>query len=609
MKTLTQLDKWNKDIEQLTDMAENASSAKLFKYYRGALIDIKKQMKAYIDDYDSLSFAKRLEADRLISVGAQIDKTLKETYGNAKGEIVDHSTISAENGYYGTWYALEGNENVQLDMAFLDKKYIHQLIYKEVAGATFSARLYKERDKLAAATKQALLNATRDGKGYGHAAKAVEEATEASYKQALRIMRTEGGRARSEATQKSYVNAEKNGVTLEKQWIATLDKKTRRAHGELDGQRVPVKGKFKMDGHSADGPRLFKFPALDINCRCSTISVVNGIAPEVRRTKDGVVPFQSYNEWAESKGIKLAPKTPVKPKAPKKPKTPVTDWDSVFSNNMREAVGEDNYKAFIADLNKQKSNQITKMLEKYGKQVEFAPLQNGSAYAKVNKVFLSQADFDGYGGFKPLEVVYHELGHVIDHLGKGDLKRIVRFESKIGRKKEIIEYERQVFQASTSDKYGLKDTIRDDIWRYINGDLPRYESIGKKPRKKAEKEAWLALQDKILTESNANMDKFINDWRDKYKDKKHVLYSLSDILEGSRTDYRLNNSPFGSGHGRDYWKTDGMLETEFMAHMFETLMTNPESLAILKEVLPNSYKLFEQIMDDMTSAGFVEIVK
>lgn len=313
MKTLTQLDKWNKDIEQLTDMAENASSAKLFKYYRGALIDIKKQMKAYIDDYDSLSFAKRLEADRLISVGAQIDKTLKETYGNAKGEIVGHSTISAENGYYGTWYALEGNENVQLDMAFLDKKYIHQLIYKEVAGATFSTRLYKERDKLATATKQALLNATRDGKGYGHAAKAVEEATEASYKQALRIMRTEGGRARSEATQKSYVNAEKNGVTLEKQWIATLDKKTRRAHGELDGQRVPVKGKFKIDGHSADGPRLFKFPALDINCRCSTISVVNGIAPEVRRTKDGVVPFQSYQEWAESKGIKTK-KVAAKPK-------------------------------------------------------------------------------------------------------------------------------------------------------------------------------------------------------------------------------------------------------------------------------------------------------
>lgn len=609
MKTLTQLDKWNKDIEQLTDMAENASSAKLFKYYRGALIDIKKQMKAYIDNYDSLSFAKRLEADRLISVGAQIDKTLKETYGNAKGEIVDHSTISAENGYYGTWYALEGNENVQLDMAFLDKNYIRQLIYKEVAGATFSARLYKERDKLAAATKQALLDATRDGKGYGHAAKAVEEATEASYKQALRIMRTEGGRARSEATQKSYVNAEKNGVTLEKQWIATLDKKTRRAHGELDGQRVPVKGKFKMDGHSADGPRLFKYPALDINCRCSTISVVNGIAPEVRRAKDGVVPFQSYNEWAESKGIKLAPKTPVKPKAPKKPKTPTTDWDSVFSNNMREAVGEDNYKAFIADLNKQKSNQITKMLEKYGKQVEFAPLQNSSAYAKVNKVFLSQADFDGYGGFKPLEVVYHELGHVIDHLGKGDLKQIVRFESKIGRKKEIMEYERNVFHASASDKYSLKDTIRGDIWHYINGDLPTYDSLGKKPRKKAEKEAWLALQDKVLTESSANMDKFINDWRDKYKDKKHVLYSLSDILEGSRTDYRLNNSPFGSGHGRDYWKTDGMLETEFMAHMFETLMANPESLAILKEVLPNSYKLFEQIMDDMTSAGFVEIVK
>lgn len=587
----TQLDKWNKEIAHLSDMAENASNAKLFKYYRQSLIDIKKQMKTYIDDYDSLSFAKRLEADRLINIGSQIDSTLKSTYGKAKGEIADHSGISAEHGYYGTWYALEGNESIQLGMPLLDKRYIEQLVNTKIAGKTFSSRLYKQRVKLGNEVRAALLDATRDGKGYAHAAGRVNEATEASYKQALRIMRTEGGRAQSEATQKSYKAAEDAGVKLEKRWIATLDKKTRQSHGELDGQTVAVDEKFSYGGKKADGPRLFRVAALDVNCRCSTISVVNGIAPDVRRTKNGIEDVQSYDEWATKNGIKTSPK----PKT-----TPKTDWDNVFGKtNMREAVGEDNYKAFIDDLGKQTDKRITGAFEKYGDQVEFHKLKDGGAWSAYNSVQLEQASFDGDRGAHALETVYHELGHAIDHLSKGDLKYMASVR-KVGEKGKMVtvEFEARVSGASQAQKYALKDTIRDDIWHYINGDLPTMDSIGKKPRKKAEKEAWLALQDKILTESSRNMDNFINSFRDKYIDEKMAVRALSDILEGAKLDYRLNNSPFWAGHGSDYWD-DGKLETEFMAHVFESLTTNPEALAILKEVLPNSYKTFEQIMDDM----------
>lgn len=524
---MEQLDKWNKEIAHLSDMAENASSAKLFKYYRQSLIDIKKQMKAYIDDYDSLSFAKKLEADRLINIGSQIDSTLKSTYGNVKGEVENHSTISAEHGYYGTWYALEGNENIQLSMPLLDERYIHQLLYKPIVGKTFSSRLYKERDRLASEVKQALLDATRDGKGYAHAAGRINEATEASYKQALRIMRTEGGRAQSEATQKSYKAAEDAGVKLEKRWIATLDKKTRQSHGELDGQTVAVDKKFSYGGKKADGPRLFKIAALDINCRCSTISVVNGIAPDVRRTKNGIEEMQSYDEWADKNGIKVAPKPAS---------TPKTDWDNVFGKtNMREAVGEDNYKAFIDDLGKQTDKHVTGAFKKYGDQVDFYPLKNTGAYARGSKVQLAQVDFDGERGRPALQTVYHELGHAIDSLGKGELKYMASIKT-IGDKGKWVmtDFEANARNASLAQKYALKDTIRDDIWHYINGELPTYWSIGKKPRKKAEKEAWLALQDKILTESSTNIDKFLDDYRDKYKGNPGVLYGLSDILEGSK---------------------------------------------------------------------------
>lgn len=298
-----ELDKWQKEIERLSYFEENAMNKKLFKYYRQALIDIKKEMKVFMDNYETLSFSKRLEAERLLENGKQIDKILRDMNKEVNNTIEKYVHDSAERGYYGNWYALEGITGVHLDMNMLPEKYIKELVNRPVKGQRFSKRLYKQTNKLAKQTTTALLDAARTGKSYAVAAKLINEMTEASYKQAYRIARTEGGRVQSTTKQRSYVEAKKKGVDIQKQWMSTLDKRTRHSHQHLDGQTVEIEEKFTSGGYEADGPRLFGVAAEDINCRCTTITVVNGIAPELRVDNEygETFPYKNYKEWYNGK--------------------------------------------------------------------------------------------------------------------------------------------------------------------------------------------------------------------------------------------------------------------------------------------------------------------
>lgn len=299
-----ELDKWQKEIERLSYFEENTVNKKVFKYYRQALIEIKKELKVFIDNYENLSFSKKLEAERLLLNGKQIDKILRDMNKEVNNTIEKYVHDSAKLGYYGAWYAIEGAHNIQLDMNMLPEKYIKQLVHHPVKGKVFSKRLYKHRDRLAKETTNALLDTARKGKSYAVAAKQINELTEASYKRALRIARTEGGRVQSTAKQRSYVEAKKKGVDLKKKWLSTLDSKTRDTHQGLDGQVVEIEDKFvSPNGHKADGPRLFGVASEDIHCRCTTITEVNGISPELRHDNmsNEEFPYKTYNEWKKGR--------------------------------------------------------------------------------------------------------------------------------------------------------------------------------------------------------------------------------------------------------------------------------------------------------------------
>ena len=85
---------------------------------------------------------------------------------------------------------------------------------------------------------------------------------------ASRIARTESNNLMNAADlQAARTEEQHTGDDMHKVWVATLDPRTRDTHFRLDGQRVPLGGKFMVGGHEADHPSDQRLPPHEsINC-------------------------------------------------------------------------------------------------------------------------------------------------------------------------------------------------------------------------------------------------------------------------------------------------------------------------------------------------------
>lgn len=103
---------------------------------------------------------------------------------------------------------------------------------------------------------------------YAQIARNIANQTNIGYNRASRIARTESHRISQEAAYNAQKQAQKAGADIVKQWEASLDKRTRNKHRQLDGQIRELDEPFEIDGHKAMYPGGFGVPSLDIHCRC-----------------------------------------------------------------------------------------------------------------------------------------------------------------------------------------------------------------------------------------------------------------------------------------------------------------------------------------------------
>lgn len=304
---MNQRNKWIEILDELNEVTLTQTNSELVRQYRIAITEIKAKAKVFIEQYDQLSFSKRLEAERLLSIGQQIQDILNETSKAVTQSIAQGTGNMAKNGYYSTFFGFEGGYSLNIPMGFLDEDYIRSVVNNPVNGQLFSQRIHKNTTRLSRATTQSIIQGAIDGKGYGYVAKRIEDLTEADYRRALRIARTEGGRASSISQQNAYDEAKNVGVKLKKRWVATFDENTRNSHRALDGQTVDSDKSFTspVSGAMGQGPRLMGSPAEDINCRCTTIAIVEGYEPGLRLDNETgeAIKNMSYTEWLKYKGV------------------------------------------------------------------------------------------------------------------------------------------------------------------------------------------------------------------------------------------------------------------------------------------------------------------
>ena len=125
--------------------------------------------------------------------------------------------------------------------------------------------------------------------------------------------RTAMNGAQNAARQKQFEDAVAKGINIEKQWMATLDNRTRDTHQRLDGQTVPVEHSFAVDTKQIRYPGdPSASPELVYNCRCTMRAVFKGINDRnwerraYKESKDGhresyIVKDMTYLEWKKWK--------------------------------------------------------------------------------------------------------------------------------------------------------------------------------------------------------------------------------------------------------------------------------------------------------------------
>ena len=293
------MNQWEQELQRLEKTQDLRMNRELYHIYSDTLKDVKSKLKAYLEEYEDLPYWKQQQTGRLKQLTDEIVEKLKEIYPQTKTVIENFKQEQFETGYYGGYYTVEESQQADLPIAFLPDDVIRSAVRRPVASKTLSERLYKARNRLANRSQGAITSGILQGHGYAEIASVISSNSEANYRQALRIARTEGGRMRTQARQNSYEEMEKVGCELQKQWLAALDRKTRKSHGHLDGQRVKIDEFFVSDGFKAIGPRCFGVAGMDINCRCTTITIVDGINPDYRRDNETgeKISFRTYDQW------------------------------------------------------------------------------------------------------------------------------------------------------------------------------------------------------------------------------------------------------------------------------------------------------------------------
>jgi SPP1 gp7 family putative phage head morphogenesis protein len=135
--------------------------------------------------------------------------------------------------------------------------------------------------------------------------------TTMSRNSAIRTARTAVTGAQNAGRMDSYAAAEKMGIKLKKEWLATLDARTRHSHAMLDGEQVAQDKKFSNGCRFPGDPQG---PPWEIyNCRCTLVAAVDGVdtSDGLRRTRDGLISDMTYAQWEASKqgysGRQLSP--------------------------------------------------------------------------------------------------------------------------------------------------------------------------------------------------------------------------------------------------------------------------------------------------------------
>ncbi len=325
------------------------------------------------------------------------------------------------------------------------------------------------------------------GKSIKHMADDLQKRiTTMSRDSAIRTARTAVTGAQNAGRMDSYAAAEKMGIKLKREWVTTLDNRTRHAHAMLDGQQADIDKPFKVDGYDIMFPGDTSAPGyLVYNCRCTTIAVVDGIdtSSAKRRARNPatgqteVISNMSYAEWA---GWKKSVNTDALTIAIEEIRS--ADSVSAVSNIMQERTKKTvNLSGMDLDLAKENMEQILRLGNEYG--YHFSEIVTTSGRAALGEVRRSGARAERVSLQYPKKY-YKDQNSLFTELRKssaaGESPRLGR--RQIGVYTTTHEFAHTLSEELTSRLYGYGEELAfwdeiEEVYKVAKNDRP--DELGK----------------------------------------------------------------------------------------------------------------------------------
>ena len=199
-------------------------------------------------------------------ISAIFDNLQSKQYDTIKEYLDDSYT----KGFTGTMYDLHG-QGIPLILPIDQTQVVDALTMKTKLSKPLYQRLGVDIDSLKKVVNSEISRGIATGRTWAEIAQIIDRRKNINLYRASRIARTEGHRVQQTAAFDAMKKAKGKGADLVKQWVATLDDRTRPDHALLDGQIREVDEPFEVSGYQAMMPGQFGIASEDIHCRCAAL--------------------------------------------------------------------------------------------------------------------------------------------------------------------------------------------------------------------------------------------------------------------------------------------------------------------------------------------------
>lgn len=596
---------------------EEAVIRRLKSVYRQSLKDIEAKTKALQDQINTLDALQGMTSDpaelaklKSMEQAKIYQKQYQEALKKQVSSILDNMQVEEfkvveeyltkcyEEGFLGTMYDLQG-QGIPLCFPMDQEAMVRAVQLDSKISQGLYSRLGEDIALLKRKISAQVSRGIATGMSFQQVAQQLAGYTNIGFNNAVRIARTEGHRIQVQSGMDACYKAKDKGADVVKQWDSTLDKRTRESHQKVDGEIKELDEKFSnglmFPGDPAGGA------AEVVNCRCALLQRARWALDDEEFTKMNgetgeLVDFKNIQDYDEFKKAywQMAKEIEQKQSVVK------ADHDC----DIAKKFGKDHYDAMHERVVNSPDQNVSAVWKRYEAEIKVGDAAyKGHEHCMGSTIYVNGArDAKGNSFEMPYQVTFHESGHAIDSLAR---KTVTGNNSIFAR------------HYSSAYKNGLfPQTIKDEVTAHV------------KKRDKELKAAFKAHADDVEWFHDQG---YIDDWYyKKYKEgvftadriipkyKKAYAYSsiqkevkasgskiaygdLSDILEGA-TGAKIQ---CGIGHGAKYWKdrtynglADG-LATEAFAEMIDSTFANPESLETIKKYLPNSYAVFQEMIEHL----------